>query len=433
MITIKIPKHSPRASILKYTAIQPLHTDIAKYTTLQPFRTDIAKYTTLQPLRTDIAKYITLQPPQVHKENHMAYTLPRKTAQKIVETVKDVCGHNINFINTSGIIFASTDESRIGDFHEIGKKVIDTQEIIEVETDHSFYGTNKGVNIPFVYKHEVIAAIGISGVPDEVRQYAILAQKITNLILREHELDFMHFGHQNQIRSIMYALMEGKPLSQEFLLEFLAAHQLSADASYRTILIKIDSRYHPSNLSMLENHINQFFTQIPSALYTFHFPNEYRVILTDESYEIWKKRLLMFAEQFQKILLIGIGGKDSIHRQNISFDQAEIACKSLSNTSDNIACYDDLTLEMLTASIPENITKTYLEKTIEKLDADDIQLLRQYFKNDMSLKDTAEQLYVHKNTVQYQLNRIEQRTGYNPRKFRDAVVLYMGTRLKYEA
>ena len=63
----------------------------------------------------------------------MAITLSRKTAQKIVDTIKDVCGHDINYINTNGIIFASTNPSRIGDFHEIGKKVIESAETIEIK------------------------------------------------------------------------------------------------------------------------------------------------------------------------------------------------------------------------------------------------------------------------------------------------------------
>ena len=43
----------------------------------------------------------------------------------------------------------------------------------------------------------------------------------------------------------------------------------------------------------------------------------------------------------------------------------------------------------------------------------------------MSLQKNAEVLYVHKNNVQYQLKRIESLTGYDPRKFTDAVILYM--------
>ena len=36
------------------------------------------------------------------------------TAQQIVDTVKDVCGSNINFIAPDGVIVASTDPARVG-------------------------------------------------------------------------------------------------------------------------------------------------------------------------------------------------------------------------------------------------------------------------------------------------------------------------------
>ena len=56
-------------------------------------------------------------------------------------------------------------------------------------------------------------------------------------------------------------------------------------------------------------------------------------------------------------------------------------------------------------------------------------LLKTYFANNMSLKETAEQLYLHKNTLQYQLDKIWKTTGYNPRNFKDATVLYVGLKL----
>ena len=46
----------------------------------------------------------------------------KQLATQIVDTVHDVCGHDINFINKNGLIYASTNTSRIGSFHEIGKK-----------------------------------------------------------------------------------------------------------------------------------------------------------------------------------------------------------------------------------------------------------------------------------------------------------------------
>ena len=71
----------------------------------------------------------------------------RKTAQQIVDTVKDVCGYDINFINESGLVIASTDPARIGMIHEGGKQVIERGETLEVNQDDLLPGTKKGVNI----------------------------------------------------------------------------------------------------------------------------------------------------------------------------------------------------------------------------------------------------------------------------------------------
>lgn len=57
----------------------------------------------------------------------MITQIGKQLATQIVDTVHDVCGHDINFINKNGIIYASTNTSRIGSFHEIGKKAADTK------------------------------------------------------------------------------------------------------------------------------------------------------------------------------------------------------------------------------------------------------------------------------------------------------------------
>ena len=48
----------------------------------------------------------------------MITRISNNLAQQIVNTIKDVCSYDINFINPSGIIIASTNASRIGTFHE---------------------------------------------------------------------------------------------------------------------------------------------------------------------------------------------------------------------------------------------------------------------------------------------------------------------------
>ena len=70
--------------------------------------------------------------------------ITRALAQQIVDTVRDLCGQNVNFIDCSGTIFASTDESRIGTFHEIGREAAASGSVIEVRESDHFTGTQQG-------------------------------------------------------------------------------------------------------------------------------------------------------------------------------------------------------------------------------------------------------------------------------------------------
>ncbi|MBD9017191.1 MAG: sugar diacid utilization regulator SdaR, partial [Coprococcus comes] len=45
--------------------------------------------------------------------------LDKSLAFQVVNTIKDTCGQDINFIDKQGMIFASTNADRIGTFHAI--------------------------------------------------------------------------------------------------------------------------------------------------------------------------------------------------------------------------------------------------------------------------------------------------------------------------
>ena len=74
---------------------------------------------------------------------HISHAL----AQQIVNTIKDVCSYDINFINPSGTIIASTNSARIGTFHEIGRKAAATGVTIEVAESENFTGTRKSAQV----------------------------------------------------------------------------------------------------------------------------------------------------------------------------------------------------------------------------------------------------------------------------------------------
>ena len=73
----------------------------------------------------------------------MITKIDRELAEQIVNTIKDVCDRDINFIAPSGIILASTDSSRVGTFHEIGQQAAASGSVLEVTEDNNFPAQNR--------------------------------------------------------------------------------------------------------------------------------------------------------------------------------------------------------------------------------------------------------------------------------------------------
>ena len=120
----------------------------------------------------------------------------------------------------SRIIYASTD---IKDWflHEAGLLAIKEKRIIEVYDDTSFNGSLQGVNLPVYYHDQIIAVIGISGKPDKVKKYAYLAQKITNLLIREKELNEFNRSQAEKMHYLLQSLLDQENLDSQYFSDML--------------------------------------------------------------------------------------------------------------------------------------------------------------------------------------------------------------------
>lgn len=356
--------------------------------------------------------------------------ISKKTAQQIVDSVKDVCGHDVNFIRPDGSILASTNPERVGTYHEIGHRAAQEGQPIEVMENDSFYGTQQGVNLPFSHHGTIVAVIGITGVPEEVRKYAYLAQRITALLLREQEYDARNRNEQVETDYVVRALSSGKPMNHGFYLDFLSSHGLSEEVRYRTVLVRLSTRYNPANLSMVEQKILTVFRETGSPLFTFRFPNEYILILPKGDYPPRQQPFERLAAEFREILSVGVGADHKLVHQYRSFREAQIAARAGAERG-GYADFEQLDLELLSGSIPVAVRESYAARTLGKLSEKERNILEIYFAADCSLKTAAEKLYIHKNTLQYQLDKIHTLTGYDPRVFREGVILYLGLQLGF--
>lgn len=349
----------------------------------------------------------------------------KRLAMQIVQTVKDVCEKDINFIDPSGIIFASTCPDRIGQFHEIGYEVSKSNKMIEVDNDDEYEGTHCGVNLPLIHHGQLIAVIGISGNPNEVRKFAYLAIRITKLLIREQELQADSRSKQEKINYMVRNLTMEVPSNPLYLKELLNEFHLSKESFMHVASIRFHSHVNTDNPSVIESDFFKILSSLTLDLFYFEYPNDYILLIPENKLATFLMKCQKYTNIHPTVLQIGIGSKEQVKNLHSSYKKACIALKSLKYRKVDIACFDELDIELLFGEITDASQKLFTEKILNAISKEDQELLRIYYEEDMSLTKTCDRLFLHKNTLQYKLNRISDLCGYNPRHFRDAIVLYL--------
>ena len=351
-------------------------------------------------------------------------------ARQIVDTLKSICEHDINYIDTHGKICASTDSTRENEYHEGGLRAARTGEVVTVEKDDPELGVRRGINMPIRYHGDIVAVIGITGEPEEVRQYAFLAQRITRLLLREHEIELQDRSNRSQTGYLIRCLIQNEAVNPVFMKEVLKSNGIeNRQGSWRTVVLQVANSEDASNLPGLETDLFHRFDRIGHSLFAYFYPDEFVLIVRDEMLRKQENLLHSLAEKYQGKLRIALGSAGKLTEQHTSYHFAKLGIAAMPQEI-NLVSFEDLDLEILLAETSRGAAEAYLQKTMSALEAEDKSLLEAYFLRDLSLKETAEALYLHKNTLQYRLNRIRERSGYDPRAFRDAMVLYAGLKLE---
>lgn len=93
----------------------------------------------------------------------------------------------------------------------------------------------------------------------------------------------------------------------------------------------------------------------------------------------------------------------------------------------NILSYEDLGIGRLIYQLPTTLCKLFLTEvfkkgSIEELDHEIIYTIQKFFENNLNVSETSRQLYVHRNTLVYRLDKIQKITGLDLREFDQALI-----------
>ena len=92
----------------------------------------------------------------------------------------------------------------------------------------------------------------------------------------------------------------------------------------------------------------------------------------------------------------------------------------------NILAYRELGIGRLIHQLPVSLCNMFLEevfagKSVEQFDEETLSTVDKFFENSLNISETARQLFVHRNTLVYRLEKIQKKTGLDVRVFEDAL------------
>lgn len=111
-----------------------------------------------------------------------------------------------------------------------------------------------------------------------------------------------------------------------------------------------------------------------------------------------------------------------------SYKEAKLALEvgKIFYVEDDVISYDKLGIGRLIYQLPENPCRIFMKEIFRddeamNLDEETLKFVNKFFENTLNVSETAKQLYVHRNTLVYRLEKLEKATGLNIRNFDDAM------------
>jgi len=120
--------------------------------------------------------------------------------------------------------------------------------------------------------------------------------------------------------------------------------------------------------------------------------------------------------------------KEQLMNLSQSYKEAQLAMEvgSIFYPEDRIISYNNLGIGRLIYQLPQSLCEIFMKENFDhdifkELDEETMVTIRTFFNNNLNISETARQLYIHRNTLVYRLEKLERTTGCDIRKFDEAM------------
>ena len=378
------------------------------------------------------------------------YNIDPRLAQDIVTRTMKIIDTNINVMDSKGRIIGSGDEERLGELHEGALLSLSHGRIVDIDeaVARQLHGVKPGINLPLHFEGEIVGVIGLTGNPSHLRQYGELVCMAAEMMMEQARL--------------VHLLAQDSRLREELVLDLIRTEEISPALSEWAQRLGVDIN-EPRVVAVVDVDSGQLSVDSPmpelqelQTLLTVPERNNLIAIvsLTEivvlkpalNSHGHWdaadhrrriESLLSRMTERGRLRVRISLGnfftGPGSIAR-SYRTARATMAVGKQRLPDQRSYYYQDLVLPVLLGSLRGGWQADELTLPLTKLRAMDSNgLLRRtldcWFRHNVQPTATAKALFIHRNTLDYRLNRISELTGLDLSNFDDRLLLYVALQL----
>ncbi len=111
-----------------------------------------------------------------------------------------------------------------------------------------------------------------------------------------------------------------------------------------------------------------------------------------------------------------------------SFKEAKLALDvgKIFYSDKNVVAYNSLGIGRLIYQLPMPLCKMFIKeifdgKSPDEFDEETLSTINKFFENSLNVSETSRQLYIHRNTLVYRLDKLQKSTNLDLRIFDDAI------------
>lgn len=358
--------------------------------------------------------------------------LTEKIANEIVVETSLRLHMNINIMDTDGVIIAALDKTRIGAVHKGAIEVLKTGRTLVINSSENWEGAQPGVNLPIVFMNQAIGVIGVTGDPEKVTSIGELVKMTTELMIKQKFIDSQREWKQRTKEMVIDQLLKNNP-SVSSVEQNLNLLGIKFNPPYTSILVQISERSLPNQalIQKIEEKLDK-----KNGIIGFINVNRLFIALHGiEAKEIDQKIKDIYFLLKESNLVFRIAYSltfDKLGLFSKSYNDCEITLE-ISEAETDLVSFAQIEAKSLILQVDETISNRFSHRVLKKLDATQAQTLNSFFANDLNIQKTANDLYLHRNTLIYRLNKVIEETGYDPKKFNDAVILQVALWVYHKA